>query len=88
MNAAVDYEWGNIVIGADLDAVRFAYDNKYVLIKNREPYYHSYEEEATIWVEKVYDMYNHGLCPFFGNVKKIRVFVDDNKLKVFTDKKL
>ena len=44
MGAAADYEWGTVVIGADLDAVRFAYDNKFFLIKNRLPYHHSYED--------------------------------------------
>ena len=86
MRAAADYEWGTVVVGADLDAVRFAHDNKCILIKNRKPHYHSYQQEASIWAEKAYDLYQRGLCPFFSNVKKIRVFTDNYQLKVITSK--
>ena len=30
-----DFKWKNVVIGADLDAIEFAHDNNFFLIKNR-----------------------------------------------------
>ena len=43
MSADVDYTWKDIVIGSDFEAVKFAHENHFVLIKNREPHHHSYE---------------------------------------------
>ena len=33
MGVDVDFKWKDVVIGADLEAVQFAHDNKYFLIK-------------------------------------------------------
>ncbi len=70
---AVEYEWRSVVIGADLDAVRFAYDNKYLLIKNRSPYHHSYEYVEREWAEKIYRLYEMALVPFTDKSNNIRV---------------
>jgi hypothetical protein len=86
MDAVVDYEWGTVVVGADLDAVRFAYDNKCVLIKNRAPYHHSYEEIEQEWAEKIYQLYEMALVPFADKSNNIRVFPEEKILKVFTDR--
>ena len=85
MDAVVDFEWENVVVGADLDAVRFAYDNNYFLIKNREPYHHSYEDTEQEWAEKIYQLYDSALVPFTDMTNNIRVFPEENILKVFTD---
>lgn len=84
MAAAADYEWAIIVIGADLDAVRFAYDNKYLLIKNRPPRHHSYEGVEQEWAEKIYRLYEMALVPFADKSNNIRVYPEEKKLKVFT----
>ena len=84
MDAAVDYEWGTVVIGADLDAVRFAYDNKCFLIKNRLPYHHSYEGVEEEWAEKLYQLYDMALVPFSDKASNLRVYPEEKLLKVFT----
>ena len=83
---AVDYEWGTVVVGADLDAVRFAYNNKYPLIKNRVPHHHSYEDAEQEWAEKIYQLYEMALVPFTDKSKNLRIFPEKNILKVFTDR--
>ncbi len=82
----VDYIWKDVVIGADLDAVSFAYENSYFLIKNRSPYHHSYEGIEEEWAEKSYQLYNLGLTPFTDKLYKIRVSLEDKFIKVFTDR--
>ena len=86
MDAAVDYEWGSVVVGADLDAVRFSYDNKYILIKNRPPHHHSYEDAEQEWAEKVYHLYEMALVPFTDKSNNLRIFPEEKILKVFTDR--
>jgi hypothetical protein len=81
----VDFRWKDIVIGADLDAVEFAYDNKYFLIKNRDAYHHSYEDVEDVWAEKSYQLYNLGLVPFVNKINNLRVLSEDKLIKVFTD---
>ena len=86
MDAVADYEWGSVVVGADLDAVRFAYDNKCLLIKNRPPYHHSYEDTEQEWAEKIYQLYEMALVPFADKSNNIRVYPEEKILKVFTDR--
>jgi len=81
-----DFEWKDVVIGADLDAVKFAHDNKYFLIKNRAPYHHSYEEAEEEWAEKIYQLYEMALVPFTDKSSNIRIFPEEKILKVFTDR--
>lgn len=83
----VDYEWETVVIGADLDAVRFAYDNKYFLIKNRSPHHHSYEGLEDEWADKIYQLYEMALVPFTDKSRGIRIFPERKVIKVFTDRK-
>ena len=85
MDADVDFEWKDIVIGADLDAVKFAYDNNHFLIKNRTPHHHSYESIEETWAEKIYQLYDLALVPFMDNSNKIRIFPEEKLMKVFTD---
>jgi hypothetical protein len=81
----VDFIWQDVVVGADLDAVEFAYDNKYFLIKNRQPHHHSYEEAEEKWAEKIYQLYDWALAPFTNKSNSLRVVPEDKLLKVFTD---
>ena len=85
MDATADFIWENVVIGADLDAVTYAHDNNYFLIKNRDPHHHSYEEIEEEWAEKIYQLYNLSFVPFIDKSKNIRVFPEERYLKVFTD---
>jgi len=85
MDVDADFKWKDIVVGADLDAVEFAYDNKYFLIKNRLPHHHSYEGIEEAWAEKIYQLYNSGLVPFTDKTSNIRVLPQDKLIKVFTD---
>jgi hypothetical protein len=80
-----DFRWKDVVIGADLDAIEFAYDNKYFLIKNRDPYHHSYENIEDVWAEKLYQLYNLGLTPFINKINNLRVLSEDKLIRVFTD---
>jgi len=86
MDAVVDYEWENVVIGADLDAVKFAHDNKYFLIKNRSPYHHSYEDTEEEWAKRLYQLYAAALVPFADKLNNLRVFPEEKLLKIFTDR--
>ena len=80
----VDFIWPNIVIGADLEAVRYAHDNKYHLIKNRQPYFHSYEGKEEEWAAKSYRLYCIGLSPFTDKVSSLRILQDDKIIKAHT----
>ena len=80
-----DFVWQDVVIGADLDAVKFASENNYFLIKNRAPYHHSYEEVEEEWARKLYKLYDHGLVPFVNKSNNIRIVPEENLLRVFTD---
>jgi len=82
--AAVSFVWKNVVIGADLDAVEFAHDNSYFLIKNRPPHHHSYEPSEVRWAEKSYELYNKGLCAFTDKATAIRVDPKEKIIKVLT----
>ena len=79
-----DFKWRNVVIGADIDAVEFACDNQFFLIKNRQPYHHSYEDIEATWAEKSYELYNLGLTPFVDKVSNIRVTPEDKLIKIVT----
>jgi len=82
--AGVDFEWSDVVVGADSDAVEYAHKNNFHIIKNREPYHHSYEELESAWAEKSYDLYNKGLCPFTDKVEAVRVDSEQKTVKVLT----
>ena len=81
-----DFKWKNVVIGADLDAIEFAHDNKFFLIKNRPPHHHSYESTENIWAEKSYELYNLGLTPFADKVSSIRITPEEKLIKIITHK--
>ncbi len=81
-----DLYFQNVVIGADLDAVTFAHQNKYFLIKNRSPYHHSYEDIEQEWAKKIYQLYEMALVPFVDKSNVIRVFLEEKIIKVFTDR--
>ena len=85
-NKDVDFNWSNVVIGSDLDAVQYAYSNKYFLIKNRAPYHHSYEEIEEEWAEKIYQLYDLALIPFTNESNNIRVIPEEKLIKIFTDR--
>lgn len=80
---AVDFFWDDVVIGADLEAVRFAYDNGFNYIKNRLPHHHSYEGKEEDWAWMSYEIYTRGQAPFLDKVTAIHV-LEDNHLKVIT----
>jgi len=86
MDAAADFEWSDVVVGADLDAVRFAHDNNYFLIKNRAPHHHSYEDTEQEWAEKIYQLYELALVPFTNMSKNLRILPEEKILKVYADR--
>ena len=43
--APADFVCKHLVLGAELDAVKFSLDNNALLVKTREPHYHSYQPE-------------------------------------------
>ena len=81
-----DFKWKNVVIGADLDAIEFAHDNNFFLIKNRSPHHHSYENAENIWAEKSYELFNLGLAPFADKVSSIRITPEEKLIKIITHK--
>ena len=81
-----DFKWKNVVIGADLDAIEFAHDNNFFLIKNRPPHHHSYENTENIWAEKSYELYNLGLAPFVDKASSIRITPEEKLIKIITHK--
>ena len=85
MDVDADFKWGDVVIGADLDAVQFAHDNKFHLVKNRTPYHHSYEEVEEEWALKLYNLYELCLVPFSDKVQSVRVVDEQNIIKVYTE---
>jgi len=85
-NQDVNFNWSNVVIGSDLDAVRYAYNNNYFLIKNRPPYHHSYEEIEEEWAEKIYQLYDMALVPFTNESNNIRIVPEEKLIKIFTDR--
>lgn len=84
VSAGVDFKWANVVIGADTDAVDFAYKNNFFLLKNRTPHHHSYEDLEVPWAYKSYALYSKGLCPFVDKVGNIRVDTTEKVIKVIT----
>ena len=85
-DADADFSYPDVIIGADLNAVRCAYENNYVLIKNRPPYHHSYEPGEQEWAEKIYQLHEMALVPFVDKSNNIRVFPEEKILKVFTER--
>ena len=81
-----DFKWKRVVIGADLDAIEFAHDNNFFLIKNRPPHHHSYESAEDIWAEKSYELYNLGLMPFVDKASNIRIIPEEKLIKIITHK--
>ena len=43
MGVDADFRWAQVVIGNELNAIRFTSKNKMHILCNRSPYYHSYE---------------------------------------------
>ena len=87
-DADADFSYPDVIIGADLNAVRCAYENNYVLIKNRPPYHHSYEPAEREWANKIYQLYGRGLVPFTNIPDRIRMSPGENTLRVFTNSKM
>ena len=81
----VNFYFQDVVVGADLEAVEFAYDNKFCLIKNREPYHHSYDGVEDIWAEKIHSLYSSGLMPFVSLEDPIRVQPEEKTIKISTN---
>ena len=81
--APADFVCAQVVLGAELAAVDFALDNSALLIKTREPHYHSYQSEEAEWAEKIYKLGMQGLVPFGDKLVKIRV--EDDILRVICD---
>ena len=73
VTAPADFVCKHLVLGAELDAVDFALDNNALLVKTREPHYHSYQPEEAEWAEKIYKLGLRGLIPFGDKLVKIRV---------------
>ena len=92
MDADVDFCWPVIVIGSEINAVRYTVENEAHILLNRDPSFHSYQRaqsKADITLEQewsglVYNIYNSGSCAFQRDIKTIRVEPNKNFLSVFT----
>ena len=87
----VDFLWRDVVIGNEINAIRYSFEREAYLLRNCSPGIHSYElfansdvsiEEA--WAEKSYELFQLGRDPFTNNVITIRVEADKSMLKVTT----
>ena len=81
----VDFCWPEVVLGANIEAVRFARNNNFFLVKNTDAHYHSYEGVQEEWAQKIYELYNIGKSPIVDKVRSLRVFAEDDLLKAYTD---
>lgn len=86
MDVVVDFEWKNLVIGADLDAVKFAHENDCFLIKNRAPHHHSYENVEEAWAKMLYQLYESARAPFVDKPRKIKINPSKKIVEVFTSR--
>ena len=88
----VDYEWDILVIGNDIHAVRYAYENKVPILFNCMPFFHSYEASSNDgfdtleeeWAFKSYSLYEWCLNPFANSIDKIRIDSSNRIIKIFT----
>lgn len=78
-----DFCWSDVVIGSDLNAVDFACENRFHLLRNRNPHYHSYDGVEEEWADKIYSLYTKGLVPFSDKILRIRVSETDKTIKVY-----
>ena len=85
MFVGVNFYFRDVVVGADLKVVEFAYDNKFYLIKNRDPYHHSYDGVEDVWAEKIYKLHELGLAPFASLNKTIRIQPEEKIIKISTN---
>ena len=92
MGADVDKNWSSIVVGGDLNAVRFALKNEIPILFNRFPNFHSYEPLdrskpdtlEDVWAECSYELFEKCLNPFTNLIESIRVAPDDSHITVRT----
>ena len=79
-----DFCWPDVVIGSDLNAVDFACKNRFHLLRNRNPHYHSYDDAEEEWAGKIYGLYTKGLVPFSDKILRMRVSEADKTVKVYS----
>ena len=86
LNEAADFDWDRLVIGSEINAVRFALENKIHILFNRDPYVHSYERCSSTnssleeeWARQSYALYELSLNPFTDLVDNLRF---DHELKL------
>ena len=92
MDVDADFRWTQVVIGNELNAIRFTSKNKMHILCNRSPYYHSYECGGTHprlpleeeWARHSYKIYQAGRNPFSDKIKTIRVDKAEKTIKVMT----
>jgi hypothetical protein len=92
MATDVDFHWDSIVIGNELDAIRYAVEREAHVLRNRDPCIHSYEYDSLTeslteeeWAELSYQLYEKCLDPFTDMIDSIRVEQKDKLIKVFTE---
>jgi len=88
--AAADFQWRNLTVGYDIDAVRFAVKNKTFILLNGHPSIHSYDVDPAgcnleeEWAKKSVQLYDLGLNPFGDRIKTLRFDTKKKRVKVFT----
>tara|TARA_R100000008_G_C3583999_1_gene170705 strand:+ start:1946 stop:2674 length:729 start_codon:yes stop_codon:yes gene_type:complete len=86
----VDFIWDAVVIGSEINALRFAAKNKIKILFNCFPDIHSYESLPVSrnsfledeWAAASYDLSRLGLVPFADRIKTIRVSEKEKILQV------
>jgi hypothetical protein len=92
MGADADKHWPSVAVGGNLNAVRFALENKVPILFNCFPRFHSYEpsiecEFSTLeeeWARCSYKLFEQCLNPFTNLVETIRVSTEEKKIRVHT----
>lgn len=89
MTRTLDLHFDELVIGADLSALIFAYNKKipFIFLRHLKPYYYAeedgFENQINLWKHLLFIMSIGGYCPFTNMIQSIRL-EEDSTLKIVT----
>jgi hypothetical protein len=88
----VDFLWQDVVIGNEINAIRYSTERKACLLRNRASSIHSYELYSNstssiedIWSAESYRLYEAGQDPFTNTVRLARVDPDRRVIRITTN---
>ena len=88
----VDFPWQDVVIGNEINAIRYSTERKACLLRNRASSVHSYELYSDsnssiedIWSAESYRLYQSGLDPFTNTIRLLRVDPSRRIIRITTN---